>query len=59
MTHGNLEKSDDIAGLGTNQWYEAFPSELIKIVCHFSGYILNFHSALYLSGGRVLLVDVI
>lgn len=28
---------------------EALPCELIKIVCHFSGYILNFHSALYLS----------
>ena len=50
MTCGNLEKSD-LEGLGTNQWYEVFPSELIKIVGHFSGYILNFHSALYLSRG--------
>jgi len=56
VTHGNLEKSDSIAGLGTNQPYEAFPSELIKIVCHFSGYILNFHSALYLSGGSCWLM---
>lgn len=56
MTHGNLEKSDDIAGLGTNQWYEAFSSELIKIVCYFRGYILNFHSALYLSGGSYWLM---
>lgn len=51
MTCGNLEKSNDVAGLGTNQWYEVFPSELIKIVYHFIGYILNFHSALYLSRG--------
>lgn len=56
MTHVNLEKSDDIAGLGANQWYKAFPSELTKFVCHFSGYILNFHSALYLSGGSCWLM---